>query len=77
MKLYTSNPSEGESGQWYVWDMYAPLPPKPVFFGTMEECGGVADALNRRLMDRGECAGYMNNLIRNLADEIRREQTTK
>jgi hypothetical protein len=44
---FTSNPSaDGE--RWYVWDMYRPLPPAPVFIGSMEECGGVADALNAR-----------------------------
>lgn len=41
----SSNPSDGTE-QWYVWDVYQPLPPKPVFFGTMEDAGLVADALN-------------------------------
>jgi len=36
------------SGEWMVWDMRAPLPPKPVFTGTIEDCGLVAGALNRR-----------------------------
>jgi hypothetical protein len=40
-KLFASNPTEDRS-RWYVWDMYAPPPPKPIFFGTMEECGLVA-----------------------------------
>jgi hypothetical protein len=45
--LYTTNPTEDRT-QWYVWDMYQPLPPKPVFFGTMEDAGLVADALNQQ-----------------------------
>jgi hypothetical protein len=55
IKNYTTSPcttdgAEGHwSGQWMVWDMYRDLPPKPVFVGTMEDAGGVADALNRRL----------------------------
>lgn len=36
------------SGKWMVWDMYQDPPPIPVFTGTMEDCGLVADALNRR-----------------------------
>lgn len=47
MKLYTSNPSE-DGEHWFVWDMYEPLPPKPVFIGSIEEAGLVADALNSR-----------------------------
>ena len=47
MKLWTSNPC-AETDQWYVWDMYEPLPPHPVFIGTMEDAGLVADVLNRR-----------------------------
>jgi hypothetical protein len=45
MTLYTFNPTEDRS-RWYVWDMDAPLPPKPIFFGSMEECGLVADVKN-------------------------------
>ena len=45
--LYTTSLTEDHL-QWYVWDMYRPLPPQPVFFGTMEDAGLVADALNRR-----------------------------
>jgi hypothetical protein len=55
--LYTSSPSE-TTDQWFVWDFYEPLPPKPVFFGTMEEAGAVADALNERLKDQGRSAAY-------------------
>ena len=47
MRLFHANPSE-TTDQWYVWDIYEPLPPKPVFLGTMEDAGLVADALNRR-----------------------------
>ena len=46
--LYTANPSEDGSGQWYVWDMYRPLPPIPVYVGTMEDAIWVADMMNRR-----------------------------
>lgn len=68
MKHYTSNPSE--NGQWYVWDMHEPLPPRPVFVGSMEDAGLVADALNRRHEPE-----RMRSLILDLAAEIRREQT--
>lgn len=47
MTLYSANPS-ANTDQWFVWNIYAPLPPKPVFFGTMEEAGLVADRLNER-----------------------------
>jgi hypothetical protein len=47
MKLFTAKPCENPQ-QWCVYDMYQPLPPKPVFFGTMEDAGLVADGLNRR-----------------------------
>ena len=47
MPLYSSNPS-ANTERWFVWDIYAGLPPKPVFFGTMEEAGLVADRLNER-----------------------------
>lgn len=46
-RLYTSNPSE-TTDDWFVWDMYEPLPPKPVFVGAMEDASLVADALNQR-----------------------------
>lgn len=45
---FTSTPSVDGSGRWYVWDTYRPLPPRPVFVGTMEEAGRVADALDAR-----------------------------
>jgi hypothetical protein len=48
---FTANPTEDRS-RWYVWDTSAPLPPKPIFFGTMEECGLVADAKNATPPDR-------------------------
>jgi hypothetical protein len=44
-KHFTANPASAD-GLWFVWDMHAPLPPTPVFFGSMEEAGMVADALN-------------------------------
>jgi hypothetical protein len=47
-RLFTSSPSDATS-DWYVWDIYEPLPPKPVFVGNMEDAGLVADALNARL----------------------------
>ncbi len=49
MRLFSTNPSE-TTEQWYVWDIYSGLPVKPVFFGTMEDAGRVADALNAREM---------------------------
>ena len=42
------SPSPSASGEWFVWNTYEPLPPKPVFFGTMEDAGLVSDALNAR-----------------------------
>ena len=48
MRQFSANPTEGDPLIWYVWDIYEPLPPKPVFFGTMENAGLVADALNAR-----------------------------
>src|SRR5258705_5860831 len=46
MPLYSANPS-ANTDQWFVWDIYA-TPPKPVFFGTMEDAGLVAAHLNER-----------------------------
>ncbi len=47
--IYTVNPSiSGNPDQWMVWDIYQLLPPKPVFVGSMEDAGLVADALNAR-----------------------------
>ena len=43
--LFTSNPTK-DGADWFVWDCYKPLPPKPIFFGTPEECGLVSDAKN-------------------------------
>lgn len=46
---FTASPSDDrEGGQWFVWDSYCPLPVRPVFVGSMEECGSVADAMNER-----------------------------
>lgn len=45
--LYTTQPSDN-GVDWYVWNMREPLPPKPVFTGTMEDAGLVADSLNKR-----------------------------
>lgn len=57
-ELYTSNPTDDRKS-WYVWDMYKPLPPKPVFFGSMEDAGLVADALNeRRIQKRAAGGGF-------------------
>ena len=47
MANYTTNPCEGNDA-WFVWDAEAGLPPVVVYFGTMEECGWVADAMNAR-----------------------------
>lgn len=47
-KLFSANATERDPLVWYVWDIYEPLPPKPVFFGTMEDAGLVADALNNQ-----------------------------
>lgn len=47
-QLFSANPSETTS-DWYVWDIRQPLPPKPVFVGSMEDAGLVADALNARV----------------------------
>lgn len=55
MICYVSNPSDDGSGRWYVWDIYQPLPVKPVFFGSMEDAGLVADALNRKLQHQDSC----------------------
>ena len=48
---FTANPSEEPEAGWFVWLVEDGLPPKPVFVGSMEECGGVADALNAALED--------------------------
>lgn len=51
---YTASPSEGSGVRpWVVWDTYKGLPPQVVFTGTMEEAGGVADALNERAIREG------------------------
>lgn len=49
-KLYTAKPSENDPDVWIVYDMYETLPPKPIFVGTMEEAGSVADAKNRPIV---------------------------
>ena len=46
---WVANPSTVE-GVWFVWNMTVDLP-VPRFFGTMEECGLVADALNAEPSD--------------------------
>jgi hypothetical protein len=43
---FTANPSEEPEAGWFVWCVEHGLPPRPVFVGSMEECGSVADALN-------------------------------
>lgn len=48
--LYTAKPSLNDGAIWIVYDMYEPLPPKPIFIGTMEEAGLVADAKNRPIV---------------------------
>ena len=45
MSNWVANPSEGEG--WYVWDAEHPEQP-PIYFGTMEECGGVVELLKLR-----------------------------
>jgi hypothetical protein len=45
--LFTAKPGQHDPEKWIVYDMYKPLPAKPIFVGTMEEAGGVADAKNR------------------------------
>ncbi len=45
---FATQPSQNGT-DWYVWNMREALPPKPVFVGTMEDAGLVADALNRKL----------------------------
>lgn len=45
--LWTSKPSESRV-DWIVYNMREPLLPKPVFVGSMEDAGLVADALNKR-----------------------------
>lgn len=47
LRLYVANPTSNTTGKWYVWDQYHAERP-PVFFGKMEDCGLVADALNRQ-----------------------------
>ena len=56
--LFSTSPTEDRT-QWFVWDIYQPLPPRPVFFGTMEDAGLVADALNAR-RGNGELKGDRN-----------------
>jgi hypothetical protein len=46
--LWAANPSE-TGDYWFVWNMREPLPSKPVFYGSMEDAGLVADALNAAL----------------------------
>lgn len=45
--LYTANPSDNGI-DWYVWNSYE-HPPQPVYFGPMEECQSVSDAMNANL----------------------------
>lgn len=49
-KLYTAKPSQNDAAVWIVYDMYEPLPAKPIFIGSMEEAGLVADAKNRPIV---------------------------
>ena len=41
---FTAQPSEG-CELWYVWDIYGSVV-GPVFIGSMEECGSIADMMN-------------------------------
>ena len=41
---YAAQPSEN-GVDWYVWNTRNP-PPKPIFIGSMEECGMVAGQMN-------------------------------
>lgn len=52
MRLFHSSPTESDPMIWFVWDSYHPDEP-PVFFGSMEDAGGVADALNAREIANG------------------------
>jgi len=54
---YTTSPTEDRSN-WMVWDMYEELPPKPIFTGSMEDCGLVADAKNSVLRRTGRSAAF-------------------
>lgn len=56
-KLYHASPSKN-TDQWYVWDIYTPLPPKPVYFGSMEEAISVSDQLNMRELNKGRVAPF-------------------
>ena len=44
---YTSNPCDDRPDVWYVWNMYDSTQPAK-YFGSMEQAGLVADALNMR-----------------------------
>lgn len=57
MKNYTSSPAASPP-DWMVWDMYEDLPPKPIFIGSMEDCGAVADAKNEQLRIAGDSAAH-------------------
>lgn len=47
--FYTANPTS-DPATWFVWDVATSVADmQPVFWGTMEDCGLVADALNRRV----------------------------
>ena len=52
--LFASSPSNDNFELWYVWDVYQGLPPKPIFFGSMEDCGLVADAKNIKASKKKE-----------------------
>ncbi len=56
MKHYTANPSEN-TAQWFVWNVYDELPPKPIFFGSMEDAWLVAGALNVQHIQQRVAAG--------------------
>lgn len=47
IRHYAANPCV-DPAIWHVWDIYSGLPAIPVFFGSMEDAGLVADALNNR-----------------------------
>ena len=46
-ELFTAKPTEDRKA-WMVYDMYR-WPPAPIFIGTMEDAGAVADMKNKQV----------------------------
>lgn len=61
MVLWHASPctnSDGDfTGQWFVWDSYSDLPPKPIFVGAMEEAYSVSEYKNSQAVLAGTSAG--------------------